>query len=193
MNRTATLSNSLALTLLLGATGSLPGALATVLMCVVVVGLYGLAMQALRPRLPQASVLPAGLLVAATLAGCADTLVQYASVQWHQMIGLYAGLIGLQCIVLEHHGFFLRPAAARLKPFGLFAGLMAVMALLRELIGRGSIGARLSEHWQGLVLFGEGLHLFTLTAGAFILLGLLLALGQTLIRPTAPAKESHRP
>ncbi|MFJ4196667.1 Rnf-Nqr domain containing protein [Pseudomonas sp. NPDC089534] len=190
MNGPATISNSLVLTLLLGATGSLPGALGTVLLCAAVVGLYGLCMQPLRPRLTKASVLPASLLVAATLAGCADTLVQYGSVQWHQMIGLYAGVIGLQCIVLEHNGFFLQPA--RLKPFGLFAGLMIVMAALRELIGRGSIGLHLSEHWQGLTVFGEGLHLFTLVPGAFILLGLLLAVRQTL-RPTAHAEETHRP
>ncbi|WP_207866724.1 Rnf-Nqr domain containing protein [Pseudomonas sp. 58(2021)] len=192
MNTSATLSNSMMLVLLIGATDAVAGALATLLLFTVVVSAYGLCMAALRVRLSNESLLPVSLVLAATLAGCADILLQSASVQWHQQISLYTGLIGLQCVVLEHNGFFRLPINGKLKLCGLFAALMTVLAVLRELIGQGSIGHHLFEHWQGLIPFADGLHFATLAPGAFILLGLLLAARQAWTRP-APSEETHHP
>jgi len=193
MNTSATLSNSMMLVLLIGATDSVAGALATLLMFAVVVGVYGLCMTPLRSRLSSESLLPVSLILAATLAGCADIFLQRVAMQWHQLISLYTGLIGLQCVVLAHNGFFRRPVRNRLKLCGLFTALMIVLAVLRELIGQGSIGHHLSEHWQGLILFGDGLHFATLAPGAFILLGLLLAARQAWTRPAALPEETHHP
>ena len=193
MNTSATLSNSMMLVLLIGATDSVAGALATLLMFTVVVGVYGLCMAPLRSRLSSESLLPVSLVLAATLAGCADIFLQRGAMQWHQLISLYAGLIGLQCVVLEHNGFFRQPVRTRLKLCGLFAALMIALAMLRELIGQGSIGHHLSEHWQGLILFGDGLHFATLAPGAFVLLGLLLAARQAWIRPADLPEETHHP
>lgn len=193
MNTSATLSNSMMLVLLIGATDSVAGALATLLMFAAVVGVYGFCMTPLRSRLSSESLLPVSLMLAATLAGCADIVLQRGAMQWHQLISLYAGLIGLQCIVLEHNGFFRQPVRNRLKLYALFAVLMIVLALLRELIGQGSIGHHLSAHWQGLILFSEGLHFATLAPGAFLLLGLLLAARQAWIRPCDLPEETHHP
>ncbi|MFM9381885.1 Rnf-Nqr domain containing protein [Pseudomonas sp. UV AK001] len=193
MNTSATLSNSMMLALLIGATDSVAGALAIVLMFAVVVSLYGVCMVPLRARLSGESLLPVSLVLAATLAGCADTLLQRSALQWHQLVSLYAGLIGLQCVIFEHNGFFRLPARGRLKLCGLFIALMTVLAVLRELLGQGSIGHHLSDHWQGLILFGDGLHFTTLAPGAFILLGLLLAARQAWTRPAAPPEETHHP
>ncbi|WP_159815392.1 MULTISPECIES: Rnf-Nqr domain containing protein [unclassified Pseudomonas] len=187
------LSNSLMLVLLLGTTVSLAGALGTMLMFVVVVGIYALAMSPLRSRLTDGSALLASALLAATLASCADLLAQRWLLAWHQSFGLYGGLIALQCVVLEHNGFFRQPLAQRFKLCALFGGLMLVLAALRELIGQGSLGRGLSAHGSGLVLFGEGLHLATLVPGAFIVLGLLLAARQAWTRPNSISKETHRP
>ncbi|MCH4898585.1 MULTISPECIES: Rnf-Nqr domain containing protein [unclassified Pseudomonas] len=193
MNTSATLANSMMLVLLIGATDSVAGALATLLIFAVVVGIYGLCMAPLRSRLSNESLLPVSLVLAATLAGSADIVLQRGALQWHQLISLYAGLIGLQCVVLEHNGFFRRSVRNRLKLCGLFAALMIVLAVLRELIGQGSIGHHLSEHWQGLILFGDGLHFATLAPGAFILLGLLLAARQAWARPSDLPEETHHP
>ncbi|WP_248739250.1 Rnf-Nqr domain containing protein [Pseudomonas kribbensis] len=193
MNTSATLSNSMMLVLLIGATDSVAGALAIVLMFAVVVSLYGVCMAALRARLSGESLLPVSLVLAATLAGCADILLQRSAVQWHQLVSLYVGLIGLQCVIFEHNGFFRLPARGRLKLCGLFIALMTVLAVLRELLGQGSIGHHLSDHWQGLILFGDGLHFATLAPGAFILLGLLLGARQAWTRPAAPPEETHHP
>ncbi|MDI2140993.1 MULTISPECIES: Rnf-Nqr domain containing protein [unclassified Pseudomonas] len=193
MNTSATLSNSMMLVLLIGATDSVAGALAILLMFAVVVNMYGLCMAPLRSRLSSESLLPVSLILAATLAACAEILLQRTAVQWHLMISLYAGLIGLQCVILEHNGFFRLPARGRLKLCGVFAALMIVLAVLRELLGQGSIGHHLSDHWQGLILFGNGLHFATLAPGAFILLGLLLAARQAWTRPAAQPEETHHP
>ncbi|WP_426205988.1 Rnf-Nqr domain containing protein [Pseudomonas sp. TWP3-1] len=174
MNRSAALSNSMLLVLLLGASGSIASALAILLMFTVVVGLYHLCMKPLRTRLSAASLLLASLLLAATLSSCADILLQRWSLQWHTPVSLYIGLIGLQCVLLEQHGIFSRSASERLSLYGLFVGLMLTLATLRE-------------------LFGEGLHLLTLAPGAFIVLGLLLAARQTWKRPAALPEETHRP
>jgi electron transport complex protein RnfE len=185
MKTTATLANSLMLVLLLGATQSLHAALLTLLMFVAVIGAYAVCMWPLRTRLAAQALLPASLVLAATLASCFDLLLQRWALPWQQTITLYTGLLALQCVVLEHHAFFRQPRTAALKLCALFAGLLLALALLRELIGRGSIG--------GLIVFSKGLTLATLVPGAFILLGLLLAAHQAWTRPTASAKESHHP
>lgn len=193
MTRSATLANSLMLMLLLGTTGSLAGALVTVLMFVLVVGAYGVCMRPLRSGLTGTNTLFACLLLAATLASCAETFGQRWFLPWHQALGLYAGLIALQCVVLEHNGFFQQTRIERFKLAGLFGALMLILALLRELAGQGTLGRGLFEHWQGLVLFSEGLHLATQVPGALILLGLLLAARQAWTRSNSISKETHRP
>lgn len=193
MNRTAALSNTLMLTLLLGTTDSLAGALGTLLMFATVVGVYGLCMSVLRPRLTENSVLLASVLLAATFSGCADLFTQRWFLSWQQTFGLYTSLIALQCVMLEHNGFWRQSRAERFKRCGMFGGLLLGLAGLRELIGHGSLGRGLFEHWSGFVVFSEGLHLITLIPGAFILLALLLAARQAMIRPNSISKETHRP
>jgi electron transport complex protein RnfE len=187
------LSNSLMLALLLGTTSSLAGALGTVLMFVLVVSIYGLAMAPLRSRMTGSRVLLASLVLAATLTSCADLLAQGWFLAWHQSFGLYGGLIALQCVVLEHHGFFRQPQAVHLRLSTLFVGLMFLLAVAREVSGTGSLGRGLTENVAGLALFSEGLPLATLVPGAFIILGLLLAARQAWTRSNSISKESHRP
>lgn len=193
MNRTAHVANSLMLMLLLGTTSSLAGALGAILMFAVVVGAYGLCMSFLRSHLTPAATWSAALLLAATLTSCAEVFAQRWFLAWHQAFGLYAGLIALQCLVLEHNGFFRQTPSERLKLSGMFSALMVILAVVRELAGQGRLGRGLSEHWQGLVLFSEGLPLATLVPGALIMLGLLLAARQAWTRSNSISKETHRP
>lgn len=193
MNRTAHVANSLMLMLLLGTTSSLAGALGAILMFAVVVGAYGLCMSFLRSHLTPAATWSAALLLAATLTSCAEVFAQRWFLAWHQAFGLYAGLIALQCLVLEHNGFFRQTPSERLKLSGMFSALMVILAVVRELAGQGRLGRGLSEHWQGLVLFSEGLPLATLVPGALIMLGLLVAARQAWTRSNSIPKETHRP
>lgn len=193
MSRPTNLSNALLLALLLGTSATLAGALGMLLLSSVVTTAYAVCIAPLRARLSDSGLLLASLLLAATLTSCANILGQRWALQWHQALGFYSGLIALQCVVLEYNGFFRQARTERLKFFGLSSGLLLTLAVLRELLGQGHLGRGLSERWQGLVLFNEGLHLFTLVPGAFILLGLLLAARQALTRSNALSKETHHP
>ncbi|MGE8482123.1 MAG: Rnf-Nqr domain containing protein [Pseudomonas sp.] len=204
MNKSSPLQNSLMLTPLIGATDSLVTALGLWLMSVLVLSAYGLGMGALRSRLIPATHLLAGLVLAATLTSCAELATQAWSLQWHQHLGFYAGLIALQCVVLEHNGFFQGTRRDRLRLCGLFGALMIGLGLLRELIGNGTLGSHLpwltgamQPDWQGWVLTADGgLRLATLAPGGFILLGLLIAARQAWTRPTPTLtsfEETHRP
>jgi electron transport complex protein RnfE len=193
MKRPTNPGNALMLVLLLGTSTTLAGALGMLLMSSVVVTIYAVCIAPLRSRLHDSAALLASLLLAATLTSCANILAQRWALQWHQTLGLYAGLIALQCVVLEYNGFFRQALTERLKFFGLSSGLLLMLAVLRELFGQGHLGRGLSEHWQGLILFNEGLHLVTLVPGALILLGLLLAARQAWTRSNALSKETHHP
>ncbi|RAI72825.1 NADH:quinone oxidoreductase [Pseudomonas fluorescens] len=186
MDNSSTLRNTLMLTPLLGATHSLMAALGLCLMFMVVTRLFSLGMGALRPRLILTTHLLASILLAATLTSCAELMAQAWSLQWQQHLGFYGALIALQCVVLEHTGYFKRDWRQRLRLDGLFATLMIVLGLLRELIGNGTLGNHLSwlsgatqTDWQGWMLVTDGgLRLATSVPGGFILLGLLIAAWQ---------------
>lgn len=192
MNKSPMLQNSLMLAPLIGATGSLTSALGVWLMFMVVIAGFGLIMNAVRSRLLPVAHLLASVLLAATLTSCAELGAQVWSLQWHQQLGIYAGLIGLQCVVLEHNGFFQDSLRNRLRLCGLFGSLMLGLGALRELLGNGTLGNHLSwlegaqqTDWQGWVLAADGgLRLATLVPGGFILLGLLIAAWQARYRST---------
>ena len=194
MNKSSTLQHSLMLAPLIGATDSLVSALGLWLMFIVVISAFGVSMGALRSRLVPETRLLASVLLAATLTSCTELAAQIWSLQWHQHVGLYAGLIALQCVVLEHTGFFLSAWRDRLRLFGLFGALMAGLGMLREFIGNGTFGSHLpwlagtaQGDWQGWVMTADGgLHLATLVPGGFILLGLLIAAHQAWTRSTPP-------
>ncbi|KAF2390467.1 Rnf-Nqr domain containing protein [Pseudomonas frederiksbergensis] len=189
MNK-ASVQNSLMLAPLIGATNSLMIALGVWLMFVVVIAAYGAGMAPLRTRLASWARVPAGVLLAAALTSCAELAGQAWSLQWQQHLGLYAGLIALQCVVLDSNEFFQSPWRDRLRLCGLFGALMMGMGLLRELVGNGTVGAHLSWlvgglDWPGWVLTADGgLRLATLVPGGFILLGLLIAAKQAWLRPS---------
>jgi electron transport complex protein RnfE len=192
MTKSSTLQNSLMLAPLIGATDTLVTALGLWLMFIVVISVFGVSMGALRSRLIPTTHLLAGVLLAATLTSCVELAAQVWSLPWHQHLGFYAGLIALQCVVLEHSGFFHDAWRDRLRLYALFGTLMVGMGLLRELIGGGTIGSHLSwlagatqADWQGWVLTADGgLRLATLAPGGFILLGLLIAAWQARPHPT---------
>jgi Na+-translocating ferredoxin:NAD+ oxidoreductase subunit E len=193
MKPSSGLVHCMMLTLLLGSSGSLAGAIGILLTFSVVVSLYGLCMRAVRPRLTETGRLLASVLIAATLSSCADLFTQRWFLSWQQAFGLYAGLIALQCVVLEYNGFWRLALAERGKLCALSGGLLLLLGILREVTGSGSLGRSPSDTWQGIVLFSGGLPLSSLVPGAFIVLALLLAARQALIRPKSKSKEMHRP
>ena len=152
MTRAVGLANAAMLAPLLVVTDTLPKALSFLALSALTVTLYGLVMRAVRSRLSASLRLGASLMVAATLVSCVQLLLQAFALPLYQQLGIYLALISVQCVVLEHHGFFeAGQRKAQLRLVGLFAALMLVMGLLRASAAT------------------------TLMPAGFILLGLLLA------------------
>ena len=143
------------------------------------------------PRLPR----EVRLAVFVLLIAAAVTTVELTMAAWwpglHASLGIFLPLIITNCLVLARAESFASrqsPASAVLDGVAMGAGfLLALLALgaVRELLGRGSLGADLDlllgpafagAGWQ---LFPEasGLLIALLAPGAFVLLGLMLAAG----------------
>lgn len=153
---TRTLAHSLMLAPLIGVSDSLPKALSFWVLSVLIVTLYGLGMHGLRNRLGERMQLIASMLIAATLVSCVQRLLQAFALPLYQQLGIYLALISVQCVLLEHLGFFeAGQGKARVQLFGLFGVLLTTLGVIRGLIGSGSVTA--------------------LAPVGFILLGLLLA------------------
>jgi len=124
----------------------------------------------------------------------AVTAVEISMAAWwpglHETLGIFLPLIVTNCLVLARaESFASRTSVGRSLLDGLAMGggfLLVLLALgaSRELLGRGSLGADLhllfgaAARSDGLRLFDErhGLLVALLPPGAFILLGLMLAL-----------------
>jgi electron transport complex protein RnfE len=187
MNQSSMLQNSLILTPLIGASDSLVNALSLSLLSLLVIGVYGLKMSVLRPRIVPSMQLIISIALAATLTSLATLALQAWAFELHRQLGMYAGLIALQCIALEHNGLFTQASMSdRIRLSSLFFGLMVVLGVLREALGNGSFASHVS--WltgiidysgQGWLFTADGgIRLAVLAPGGFILLGLLIAAKQ---------------
>ncbi|WP_419735283.1 Rnf-Nqr domain containing protein [Pseudomonas sp. COR18] len=186
MNRSTLLPGSLMLAPLLGASDSLIKAASLWLASLLVAVLYGASSRALKPWLNPGLAWPAQTLLAAASASLVSLGLQVWSWELQQALGFYLALLGVQCLALEHLGFF-RAGGLR-ENIHLFAGFGALsicLGLLRELLADGTLFAHL-QWWIGsappepvrVFAAASGLRLAGLMPGAFLLLGLLLALKQ---------------
>ncbi|AZC26423.1 Rnf-Nqr domain containing protein [Pseudomonas sessilinigenes] len=194
MDKSLSLPGLLMLPTLLGATDSWVKALSIVLSGALLMTAFGSGMQLLRPHLPANRQDLASLLLAATLGSCLWLAVQAWSYELHQQLGLYLALLPLQCLALEHAGFFQRTDRIRLAA-GLCSTLI-MLGALREVLGSGALGshlgwlAGLAGEDRGWVLLPDGgLRLLTLAPGGFILLGLLLAAKRAWLLNRSPSRK----
>jgi len=143
------------------------------------------------PWLPREVRLAVFVLVIAS----AVTAVELAMAAWwpglHASLGIFLPLIVTNCVLLARaESFASREPLPRALLDGLSMGLGLLLALLvlgasRELLGRGSLGADLGLLFSGSPAGGgwrvfpesRGLLIALLPPGAFVLFGLVLALG----------------
>lgn len=167
----------LALAPLLGATDLLVKAIALGLLGLAIPLACGLALAPLRRWLNGNALAFAALLLGALFVGAAGILLQALNAELAGALALFLPLLALPCLGLalgERTGPW-----GGLRPGLLFLGLALLLGTLREALGRGSLLAHAewllgpgASGWQ----WGAGMPLLTQAAGAFILLGLLLAL-----------------
>ena len=180
------------LALLVGATDLLVKGLGLALAGLPLLLLFGLALPILRRHLDGVGYWLGALLLAGLLASLANLLMQAGAFELQRAFGPYLYLLVLPCLQLA--------GEESTGPFdGLRAGLtFALLALLlgalREALGYASLFAHFdwllgSAALPWRIQFGaDGIPLFALAPGAFILLGTLLALVRRLTTRTPDSR-----
>ena len=178
----------LALCPLLAVTGTATNGLGMGLASTAVMVGSGLAVAALRKTIPADVRIPAFILIIATLV----TLVDMAMNAWvhdlHKVLGLFIPLIVTNCAILGRAEMFASKQPVRAGAFdGLMMGLGFTLALValgavREVLGAGTLFAGaalfLGETFKVIEMnipAFDGMLLFALPPGGFVVLGFLIA------------------
>ncbi len=149
-----------------------------------------LAVSLLRKHISEAVRLPLQILVIAGTVTLLELLLAAWLPRLHESLGIFLPLIVTNCLILARTEAFARhhtPDRATIDALATGAGFaLALLALgaVREIVGQGTVFAGLdkltghTEALPGISLFAaeHGLVLAILPPGAFILLGLMLAL-----------------
>lgn len=174
---------------LLAVSSSVVNALGLGLATIMVLAGSNLCVSLVRRRVSDAVRLPVFVLIIAAFVTCAELLMQAFAFELHQTLGIFIPLIVTNCAILARAEAF----AARHAPLpALFDGLMMglgfalvllVLGALRELVGTGRLFADMglllpfADDWTLTVVEDyRGFLLAILPPGAFLFLGLLLAL-----------------
>ena len=174
--------------------------LATIAVLVITSSAVSLLRSALSPEIR----IPAFVLIIATTVTAVDLVLQAWLHDLSRVLGIFVPLIVTNCTILARAEAFAsrQPLAASFTD-GLaqgtgFAAVLIVLGAGRELVGHGTLLADLDlllgDRFAGVVIqvspFDSGLLIALLPPGAFIGLGLMVALRQYLIhRPqSAPAR-----
>lgn len=164
------------------------------------------AMALVERRLSAAMRLPAQLLLIAAATGCVDLLLQAYRYPLHQQLGIFVPLIAANGALLWSSGDGRgSPGTAAADALGTGLGFLAVLTLLgalRELAGQGTLGSGMellfgavAAGWKiQLLPAGYGFPLWLLPSGAFVLVGLMIALRNAFaLRQHPPAPEPPVP
>ncbi|NIU63347.1 MAG: electron transport complex subunit RsxE, partial [Pseudomonas stutzeri] len=151
--------------------------------------------------------LPAFVMIIASLVTCIELLMQAFTYELYQILGIFIPLIITNCVILGRADGF----AAKHNPLiagfdGLVMGIgfclvLVVLGGLRELFGTGALFANMhllfgpvASDWQ-ITLFSDykGFLLAILPPGAFIGLGLLIALKNRIDQHLAERASAAQP
>lgn len=196
---------------LLGTSNSAVNALGLGLATMLVLACSNAAISLIRNAVTPAIRLPVFVMLIAALTTCIELLMQAYTYQLYLILGVFIPLITTNCIILGRAEAFAaknRLLKSIYDGFIMGAGFALVLlsiGMLRELLGSGSLFANMhlifgpvAANWQ-LTIFPdyEGFLLAILPPGAFLVLGLLIALKNHIdsqflrqtIAPVHPAAE----
>ena len=175
---------------LLGVSNSMVNALGMGLATAIVLAASNAAVALIRNQVTDAVRLPVFVMIIAALTTCIELLMQAFTYELYQILGIFIPLITTNCIILGRaEAFAAKNSVAHSAFDGLMMGSGFALVLLaigsvRELLGTGAILGNMqllfgpaAAHWQ-LTLFPgyQGFLLAILPPGAFLVLGLLIAL-----------------
>ena len=192
---------------LLGTSNSAVNALGLGLASVLVLACSNAAVSLIRSAVTDAVRLPVFVMIIAALATCIELLMQAFTYELYQVLGIFIPLITTNCIILGRAEAF---AAKNSVPAAAFDGLMMgtgfglvllVIGAIRELLGTGAVFANmqllfgpLAADWQlTLVQDYKGFLLAILPPGAFLVLGLLIALKNRIDHQMAERAKAAEP
>ncbi|MFJ3052507.1 electron transport complex subunit E [Pseudomonas nitroreducens] len=174
---------------LLGTSSSMVNALGLGLATLFVLLCTSVSVSLIRSTLSEAARLPAFLLIIATLTTCIELLMQAWRFELYQVLGIFVPLITTNCVILGRAQTFASQNNVARSAFdalmmGLgFALVLLIIGTLRELLGHGTLLAGMellfgpaAADWKVQVPGYQGLLLAVLPPGAFLVLGLLIAL-----------------
>lgn len=174
---------------LLGTSSSMVNALGLGLATLFVLVCSSVSVSLIRSTLSETVRLPAFLLIIATLTTCIELLMQAWRFELYQVLGIFVPLITTNCVILGRAQTFasqnnLARSAFDALMMGLgFALVLLIIGTLRELLGHGTLLAGMellfgpaAADWKVQVPGYQGLLLAVLPPGAFLVLGLLIAL-----------------
>ena len=175
---------------LLGVSNSAVNALGLALATCVVLTCSNLAVSLARGVVKSAVRLPVFVMIIAALTTCIELLMQAYTYQLYMILGVFIPLITTNCIILGRAEAFAAKngvLASAYDGFVMGAGfalVLVVIGMTRELLGTGMLFANMhlllgpiAANWTW-VLFDnyQGFLLAILPPGAFLVMGLLIAL-----------------
>lgn len=131
--------------------------------------LSGLILMAIRHLIPQVMRLSIVLLVTACIATLVDLLISAFYYEWHLTLGIYIPLLAMNCLILANAEenalqYGLKDVIAQTLMSGLsIVGILFLVGLIRDVM-------------SGLIFSDNGFILFEMAPGAFLALGLIIAL-----------------
>ncbi len=161
----------------LGVSTATINALAMSLAVTIVLVGSNLVISLLRNVIPDKIRIPAFIVVIASFVTIIDMVLKAYAPDIYAQLGVFIPLIVVNCIILGRAEAFASkngPGAAIIDGLGTGIGYflaITILAIIRELFGSGEI--------LGYSIFGEaypGIGIFTSPAGAFIILGVMIAI-----------------
>jgi len=192
---------------LLGVSNSSVNALGLGLATALVLACSNLCVSLVRGVVNTAVRLPAFVMIIAALTTCIELLMQAYTYELYQILGIFIPLITTNCVILGRADGFAakhKPLIASFDGFIMgmgFALVLLVLGSLRELFGTGTLFANMhllfgpiAAEWQ-ITVFSDykGFLLAILPPGAFIVLGLLIALKNRIDLHLAERAKAQQP
>ena len=204
-NNNPALVQLLGLCPLLGVSSSVVNALGLGIATMLVVMGSNIVVSLIRHQVSDAIRLPVFVMVIASLTTCVELLMQAYTYELYKILGIFIPLIVTNCIILGRADAFASktsPLPAAFDGLMMGAGFAAVLVLLgglRELIGQGTLFANMNlllgpmaDHWTLTVIPNYKSFLFAiLPPGAFVFMGFLIAIKNTIDRKQAEARKAN--
>ncbi len=136
----------------------------------------------IRKSVPNIVRIPTFIVIIASFVTIVSLVFQAYVPALHESLGIYLPLIAVNCIILGRAEAFAskNPVTASIADaLGIsvgFALALLLIAFLREILGTGSLSVAGTSLFTLPVLSEHPLALFVLSPGAFLIIGLLLAL-----------------